>query len=375
MSCSINTLLRGTALALLLVAGHAEARDIDAPGSPPPAPEAPVEAEPPAPPLPPPALPTPLGVPQGDTATPVGDWRLESFRLPGREDSICVVTREYPSGERLGFIVGELGRGLIYGRPNLQVREGTTMDFGFSVDQRPPLGLEGQAYDPNSIMSAPVPSPQGEKLLAIFAKGAQAYIGSNDLNLRSSALDLTGAAKAIEALDRCVAEKNIQVVTVDIPPAAPEPSAGAPVTGSTFDDGHGTGAPPPPPLAPAAPAETSPAQEAIRDAISAEAKKRKAGVGYALALPKDVTGDGMEDIVLIFTLLEGETRQGYATVLKTVGPNQFQTLNTIELGGVPTDDPAIFTDWGMVVALRGETPDKPVEVDVLITPDELILKK
>lgn len=377
-------LLCGTALALALSGGPAFAENdrpkleigkpsADEPAAPDVAtPEVmPPVAEDSAPPL---ALPTPLATPQAGENAEIGDWTLETFHLPGQATALCVVTRDYPSGDRVGFIVGPQGRGLIYGRDDLDVADGTSMDFGFSVDERPAIALDGRAYDPHSISSTPLPSPQGEKLLSIFARGSHFYIRSDALKLRSRDLALDGADAAVKALNACAADNDIKVAVYDPPKpdADAPPSTGAAVPGSTFADGGG--APPPPPLAAPVPAEPTAAQAAIQAAIAAEAKKRNAGVGYALALPKDVTGDGQADIVLIFTLLEGTERRGYAAALKTVGADEFEALNTVALGGVPMDDPAIFTDDGMIVLMRGEEADKPREVAIEITPDRLTIK-
>ncbi|MCF4164334.1 hypothetical protein L2U69_01570 [Zavarzinia compransoris] len=388
MKRTTAALLCGTALALVGQSGPAPAQS-DRPKLEITKPEdGPAEAMPPeetvpaetapgaetaAPPLP---LPTPLATPEAGENAEIGDWKLETFHLPGQPTALCVVTRDYPSGDRIGFIVGPQGRGLIYGRDDLDVADGTSMDFGFSVDERPAIALDGRAYDPHSISSTPLPSPQGDKLLSIFARGSHFYIRSDALDLRSRDLPLGGAAAAVKALDACAEENDIEVAVYEppAPDAPPPPSAGAPVPGSTFSDGGaGLGPPPPPPSAPA-PAEPTAAQAAIQQAIAAQAKKRKAGVGYALALPKDVTGDGLTDIVLIFTLLEGDERKGYATALKTIGTDEFEALNTVALDGVPMDDPAIFTDDGMIVLLRGEEADKPREVAIEITPERLTIK-
>lgn len=357
-------LSRASTLALLLVLGPLAARAEEAP------------------PLAPP-LPAPLGAPQAAGTEEIGAWKLDTFKLPGKDETICVTTRTFDNGDRLGFILGEKGRGIIYGQKGLKAPDGSQMDFGFSVDGRPPLGLHGRAYDPTSIMSTPLPSPEGEKLLAVFARGSKAVIGSNSLKMRSGELDLTGAGAAIKALDACGTANNIQVVKIDLPPAGtPAPAGtGAAVAGNTFDD-DGKAAPAPaaptpaaPAPAPAAEAEPTPVEVAIREAIAAEAKKRSAGVGYAVALPKDVTGDGKEDVVLVFVLLEGKEKKGYVTVLKTVGVNSFTRLNTVALGGIPTNDPVIFTPTGIVVTLEGGSAKKPNEVDVLITADKLTVKK
>ncbi|RJF87349.1 hypothetical protein D3874_10190 [Oleomonas cavernae] len=92
-------------------------------------------------------------------------------------------------------------------------------------------------------------------------------------------------------------------------------------------------------------------------------------------MPKDVTGDKLDDIVLLFVLLEGKERRGYVTVLKTTGPNKFTQLNTLALGGVPTNDPPVFTNTGMVISLVSGDPTKTKEVEVLITAKALKLKK
>lgn len=358
----MKNLSRASTLALLLVLGPLAARADETP------------------PLAPP-LPAPLGAPQTAASEEIGDWKLDTFKLPGKDETICVVTRTFDNGDRLGFILGEKGRGIIYGQKGLKAPDGSQMDFGFSVDGRPPLGLHGRSFDPTSIMSTPLPSPEGEKLLAVFARGSKAVIGSNSLKMRSGELDLTGAGDAIKALDTCGTTNNIQVVKIDLPPAGTATAAtgsGAAVAGTTFDD-DGKAAPAPAttptPAAEAPAAEPTPVEVAIREAIAAEAKKRSAGVGYAVALPKDVTGDGKEDVVLVFVLLEGKEKKGYVTVLKTVGVNNFTRLNTVALGGIPTNDPVIFTPTGIVVTLEGGSAKKPNEVDVLITGDKLTVKK
>lgn len=357
-----------------------------------------------APPLPPPPLAPPT---LSDSETVDGDWALEVYKLPGQGGALCVISRNFPDGDRLGFVIGHRGRGLLYGAPALQVKDGTNLDFGFSVDDRPPLGIPGQPYDPNTIMTVAMPSPEGKKLFEVFARGKAATIGSNALKFRSAPLSLAGVTSALKALDGCASENNIQEVVVATPapggPAAPPP--GAAVSGSTFDSGSGgsdrtlddiavpgqSGAAVPPPApgaqaavtplpAPAAPAPApaapqSAADKAIQDAVSAEAKKRKAGVGYAVAMPKEVTGDSLDDIVLLFVLLEGKERKGYATVIKSTGPDKFTRLNTIALGGVPTNDPPVFTTTGMIVSLATDDPAKTREVEVLINAKELKLKK
>lgn len=358
----MKNLSRASTLALLLVLGPLAARADETPALAPP-------------------LPAPLGAPQTAASEEIGDWKLDTFKLPGKDETICVVTRTFDNGDRLGFILGEKGRGIIYGQKGLKAPDGSQMDFGFSVDGRPPLGLHGRSFDPTSIMSTPLPSPEGEKLLAVFARGSKAVIGSNSLKMRSGELDLAGAGAAIKALDACGTANSIQVVKIDLPPAgtaAPATGSGAAVAGTTFDD-DGKAAPAPsttPPQAAEAPAaEPTPVEVAIREAIAAEAKKRSAGVGYAVALPKDVTGDGKEDVVLVFVLLEGKEKKGYVTVLKTVGVNSFTRLNSVALGGIPTNDPVIFTPTGIVVTLEGGSAKKPNEVDVLITADKLTVKK
>lgn len=327
-------------------------------------------------------LPAPLAAPQQAETFALGDWSLDVFRLPGTNEALCVATRTYPNGDRFGLILGEKGRGLIYGRPGLQVKEGTSMDFGFSVDERPPLRLPGTAYDPSAIMSAPLPSPEGEKLYEIFAKGGKVIIGSNQLKVRSEAMDLTGSDQVIKALDRCAETNAIKVVHRETAAAATpgKPSTGASVAGSTFDAAPGaTTAPAPAPAptpAPAAvPEPPTATSAAIQDAISAEAKKRKAGVGYAVAVPKDVTGDKKDDIVLIFVLLEGEIRKGYATVLKATGKDKYTALNTVPLGGVPTNDPPIFTKTGMLVGLEAGQDGKARDVEIVITAKSLTVQK
>ncbi|MFA5123525.1 hypothetical protein [Zavarzinia sp.] len=388
-----------TALALILAAAlPARAEDAapaaDVPAADTPAPEVPAVAPP---------LPPPLATPEQAETKTLGDWSLEVYKLPSQQETLCVISRSYPSGDKLGFLVGNKGRGLLYGRPDMKVPEGATMDFGFSVDGRPPLGLRGGAYDPNTIMSAPLPSPEGEKLLAAFTRGKQAVIGSNDLKVRSEPLDLGGAGAAVAALDACAKDNAIKVA--EIPAGAvpavptPPPAPGATVPGGTFTDqgfaGSGGMALPAPSAAPAAPAPEAPAapaaeapatppaaapeplpepptaaQSAIRDAIASEAKKRNAGVGYAVAMPKDVTGDKKDDIVLLFVLLEGKDRHGYATVLKTVGADKFQRTNTVALGGVPTNDPPLFEASSMIVTLEGAK-----EVEVVFSAKGLTVKK
>lgn len=320
-------------------------------------------------------LPAPLAAPQQAETFALGDWSLDVFRLPGTNEALCVATRTYPNGDRFGLILGEKGRGLLYGRPGLQVKEGTSMDFGFSVDERPPLRLPGTAYDPTSIMSAPLPSPEGEKLYEIFAKGGKVIIGSNQLKLRSEAMDLAGSDQVIKALDHCAEANAIKVVHRETAAATPgQPSTGASVAGSTFDSAPTSPTPTPTP-APAAAEPPTATSAAIQAAISAEAKKRKAGVGYAVALPKDVTGDKKDDIVLIFVLLEGETRKGYATVLKATGKDKYTALNTVPLGGVPTNDPPIFTTTGMSVGLEAGPDGKARDVEIVITAKSLTVQK
>lgn len=329
-------------------------------------------------------LPAPLAAPQQAETFALGDWSLDVFRLPGTNEALCVATRTYPNGDRFGLILGEKGRGLLYGRPGLQVKEGTSMDFGFSVDERPPLRLPGTAYDPTSIMSAPLPSPEGEKLYEIFARGGKVIIGSNQLKLRSEAMDLAGSDQVVKALDRCAETNAIKVVHRETAAATTpgKPATGASVAGSTFDTAPGaTTAPAPAPApaptpAPAAvPEPPTATSAAIQAAISAEAKKRKAGVGYAVAVPKDVTGDKKDDIVLIFVLLEGEIRKGYATVLKATGKDKYAALNTVPLGGVPTNDPPIFTTTGMSVGLEAGPDGKARDVEIVITAKSLTVQK
>jgi hypothetical protein len=360
----------------------------------------------------PPSLPPPLlSPPSLAESETFGDWALEVYKLPGREEALCVISRTYPEGNRLGFILGARGRSLLYGAPTLNLKEGLSLDFGFSVDGRPALGVPGQPYDPNTMMSTFLPATEGQALFEVFRKGKEAVIGSQALKFHTEPLPLEGAADAMTALDACAKDNNIQEIATapalpapatPATPAAPAP--GASVSGSTFDGGGGSNgadrgltdlalpgqaaaeppvpgeqaavAPPPAPAAPeAAPAPPSAADKAIKDAISAEAKKRKAGVGYAVAMPKEVTGDKLDDIVLLFVLLEGKERKGYVTVLKTTGPDKFTPLNTLALGGVPTNDPPVFTNTGMVISLVSSDPAKPREVEVLITAKALKLKK
>lgn len=331
------------------------------------------------------SLPAPLAVPQQAESTNVDDWTVDVFRLPGTNEALCVATKSFPSGDRFGFIIGDKGRGLLYGRPGLKVKEGTTMDFGFSVDERPPLRLPGGAYDPETIMSAPLPSPEGEKLYEIFTRGGKAVIGSNDLKFRSEALDLKGSGQVIKAIDHCAEVNGIHVVTREDTPAPAKPAAGAPVAGSTFDAGPDS-APPPPPsaVAPPAPAESTPAaeaaapaatQKAVQDLIAAEAKKRNAGVGYATVMPKDVTGDKLEDIVVLFVLVEKDLPKGYVGVLKATGKDGFIALNTVPLGGVPSQDPPIFTQNGMDVTLKPGADGKARDVIIVITAKSLTVQK
>lgn len=458
------------------------------------------------------ALPPPPQAVSPERSEPesVGNWTLEHFKLGGQGNALCVVTRSVGE-DHFGFIVGRAGFGLLYGADALDLPEGTQAELAFSVDGGPAIPLGAAAYDQHTLASEPLPPPNGDKLLAIFAHGRDAEFSASGLNAASAKLSLSGASAAIDKLRLCATRNDIA------PPAlvaqAPEPSVAAPppamaAVPQPLPGPAPTNAPPPPPLratelgsvapqpasppagllpdafsrlpvepapsreppfaaalggplvasslaaddfpaaagpvpervAPAAPAaaqpsvppapqpatamvapapaamisaapavEPAPPREPpaagqatpvaalpvpaaapqptrqggmtapipvpaqvdtmVRQTIADVAREKRAKVGAAVVLPKDINGDGHADVVLVFTLLEGAVNRGYTTVLLAEG-GSFRRLNLVSLGGQPTHDPPIFTGRSYIVSADLGT-GAPIDVEVELAADKL----